>query len=231
MGFTERKRKPRWGTLLLVGVLHGLVLIGLIRAFAPGFTAAVVERAASLVTVTVATPPPSAEPDEGRAAEQGRKATPREVTALQAPRPSSTAAPRAASTGVADTSGASAQGQGTGAGGEGDGRGSGRGGAGSGGIAASKPVKIAGEIGDARDYPVPAGGRKTRLGHSVTVVMTVGTDGRASNCRIVSPSPDPAADRLTCELAEARFRFKPATDVNGNPVPATYGWRQSWFTR
>ena len=92
-------------------------------------------------------------------------------------------------------------------------------------------MKIAGEISDARDYPTPPGGRRVRLGHSVTIAMTVGTDGRASNCRIVSPSPDPAADRLTCELAIARFRFRPAIDVNGNPVPATYGWRQSWFTR
>ena len=59
--------------------------------------------------------------------------------------------------------------------------------------------------------------------------MTVGTDGRASNCRVTEPSPDPEADRITCRLAVERFRFKPATDAIGNPVPATYGWRQRWF--
>lgn len=230
MAFTERKRNPRWGTLLLVGLLHLLVLAGLLRAFAPDLTATSVERATSLVTVTVGTPPPSPEQDEGAAAEQGKKATLRELTAPHASRPSATPAPRAPSTGTAETSGARARGQGTGAGGEGAGTGGGHGGGGIGGVAVSKPVKIAGEINDARDYPTPAGGRNVRLGHSVTIAMTVGIDGRASNCRIVSPSPDPAADRLTCELAETRFRFKPATDVNGNPVPATYGWRQSWFT-
>jgi protein TonB len=235
MAFVERKRKPRWGALLLVGALHVLALAGLMRALAPGFTATVVERATSLVTVTVRTPPPPppAEPDEGAAAENGKKATPREVVAPKVARPSVLPAPRVSSTGSANAAGASAAGQGTGAGGEGGGTGSGRGGAGAGtgGFAVTRPVKIAGDINDARDYPTPPGGRQVRLGHSVTIAMTVGTDGRASNCRIVSPSPDPAADRLTCELAIERFRFRPATDVKGNPVPATYGWRQSWFTR
>jgi protein TonB len=231
MAFVERKRKPRWGTLLLVGALHLLVLAGLMRAFAPGFTATVVERAASLVTVTVRTPPPAPEPEEGAAAEQGRKATPREVVAPKARPAPSVLAPSAASTGAANDAGAGPSEQGAGAGGEGSGIGSGRGGAGTGGIAVSRPVKIAGDINDARDYPTPPGGRQVRIGHSVTIAMTVGTDGRASNCRIVSPSPDPVADRITCELAVSRFRFRPATDAAGNPVPATYGWRQSWFSR
>jgi protein TonB len=231
MAFVERKRKPRWGTLLLVGALHLLVLAGLMRAFAPAFTATVVERTASLVTVTVRTPPPAPEPEEGAAAEQGRRAIPSEVVAPRAGPAPTVPAPRAASTGTANDAGAGASGQGAGAGGEGSGVGSGRGGAGTGGVAVTRPVKIAGDINDARDYPTPPGGRRVRIGHSVTIAMTVGTDGRASNCRIVSPSPDPVADRITCELAVSRFRFRPATDAAGNPVPATYGWRQSWFSR
>ena len=91
------------------------------------------------------------------------------------------------------------------------------------------PVKTAGEINDARDYPVPPGGREIRRGKQVVVYMTVGTDGRARNCRVVQPSPDPEADRITCRLAEERFRFRPATDAMGNPVAAEYGWRQRWF--
>jgi protein TonB len=231
MAFIERKRKPRWGTLLLVGVLHLLVFAGLIRAFAPGFPAEVVEQATSLITVTVRTAPPTPRPNEGAAAEHGAKARPREATAPKVRRPSAAPAPRASAIGAASNSGGGAKGQGAGDGGEGSGSGSGLGGGGTGASVASRPVKIAGEISDARDYPTPPGGRRVRLGHSVTIAMTVGTDGRASNCRIISPSPDPAADRLTCELAIARFRFRPAMDVNGNPVPATYGWRQSWFTR
>lgn len=240
--FTERRKKPRWGTLLLVGILHVAVFAGLVRAFAPDFSRAVVEQATSLVTVTVNTPPPpepepspepSPEPDEGAAGEEGRRATPREVTAPPAPLPIPSPVPRAASTGTASTSGAREQGQGTGAGGEGEGTGSGRAGAGQGGIAVTRPVKIAGNIDDddIDDFPIPPGGRESRIGQSVTVYMTVGVDGRASNCRVVEPSNDPAADRLVCQLAVQRFRFRPATDANGNPVPATYGWRQDFFRR
>lgn len=235
--FTDRTRRPRWGTLILIGLAHVAVLFGLMRVFAPDFTAAVIEDATSLVTVTVYTPPPEAtpspdpspQPDEGAAGEQGRKAKAREVSAPPVPRPTTNPVPRAASTGDANSSGARAQGEGTGAGGPGDGTGSGRGGQGAGGIPVTKPVKIAGDINDARDYPTPPGGREVRRGQEVIVYMTVGVDGRATDCRVTKPSADPDADRITCRLAEQRFRFKPATDANGDPVAATYGWRQRWF--
>ncbi|MXP42200.1 TonB family protein [Altererythrobacter soli] len=239
--FTERKHRPKWGTLLLVGLLHVAVLAGLVRAFAPDLPRAVAEQAASLVTVTVFTPPPpppepraDPAPHEGAAGEQGRRATPREVTAPPVPRPVTLPAPRVRSTGTANTSGAAERGQGSGAGGEGEGTGSGRSGSGTGGgVPAAPPVKIAGNIDDSDidDFPVPPGGRESRIGQSVIVAMTVGTDGRATNCRVAKPSNDPAADRLVCQLAVERFRFRPATDANGNPVPATYGWRQDFFRR
>jgi len=119
-----------------------------------------------------------------------------------------------------------------GAGGEGEGTGSGRSGSGQGGApVVSAPVKIAGEIDNAEDYPTPPGGRDIRLGHSVTIYMTVTVDGRAQDCRVVEPSPDPVADRITCDLAEQRFRFQPARNAAGDAVPATYGWRQGWFRK
>lgn len=233
-GYTPRRR-PRWGMLLLVIVLHLAAFAGLLRAFAPDLTQSVIDEATSLVTVTVTTPPepePSPAPqslDEGAAGEEGKKATPREVVAPPAPLPRPSTAPKAASTGNANQSGARDQGDGTGAGGAGDGTGSGGSGQGQGGSPVTRPEKIAGDINDARDYPVPPGGRDARKGHSVTVYMTVGIDGRASNCRIVQASPDAEADRITCSLAVERFRFKPAQDAAGKPVAAEYGWRQRWF--
>ena len=145
--------------------------------------------------------------------------------------PSPSPVPRVRSTGDASHAGAGEQGQGTGAGGDGEGLGSGRGEAGRGGEPVTRPVKIDGEINNAADYPTPPGGRDLRIGHSVTIVMTVTVDGRARDCRILEPSPDPEADRITCALAEQRFRFRPARNAAGDRVEASYGWRQSWFRR
>ncbi len=219
--------------LALVATLHLVALAGLVRVFAPDFTRDAIERAGALVTVTVQAPPPVRpdlvpQPDSGAAAEAGARAIARDVAAPAAPLPRPSPAPRAASSGVADASGARDAGVGVGAAGAGTGTGSGSAGQGPGG-GATRPEKIAGDIRSAADYPVPPGGRQARFGQSVTIAMTVGVDGRASNCRVVRASSDPAADRTTCDLAVARFRFRPATDAAGNPVPATYGWRQDFF--
>jgi protein TonB len=227
-------------------VLHVLAFVGLVRAFAPDLSAAVAERATSLVSVTVSIPPPpepEPEPEpipspdpsplhtEGAAAPEAPRATPRPVATpvprISIPRP--TVVPPVAFTGTANAAGAGESGSGTGAGGEGSGTGSGRAGSGSGGMAMSPPVKIAGEINDARDYPVPLGGREIRRGQHVIIRMIVGIDGRARDCRVVQASPDPEADRITCRLAEERFRFRPAQDEEGNLVDGVFGWRQDWF--
>lgn len=236
--FLETRRRPRWWLVALIVLAHILALYGLIRIFAPDAVASVERSVLSTfnVTITAPSPPPPAaepEPDEGAAGEQGREAVPKPVTAPtpKIPVASPSPLPRASSTGTENRSGARDSGAGTGASGSGEGTGSGRGGGGQGGVAVTKPVKTAGDINSASDFPVPPGGRQARFGTSVTVYMTVGTDGRASNCRVVRPSPDREADAIVCRLAEQRFRFRPATDSQGNPVPATYGWRQEWFQR
>lgn len=236
--FGTAPRRPRWWVIALVVLGHLAALYGLARAFAPEAVQSVERGVLSTFNVTVTAPPPpppepEPAPDEGAAGEQGKQAVPKPVTAPspRLPVERQTPVPRAASTGAASTSGARDSGEGTGAAGSGEGTGSGHGGTGQGGIAVTKPVKIAGDINSAADFPVPPGGRQARFGTSVTVYMTVGVDGRASNCRVVRPSPDPQADAIVCRLAEQRFRFRPATDARGNPVPATYGWRQEWFAR
>jgi periplasmic protein TonB len=236
--FVETRRRPRWWIIALVALGHLLAFYGLVRAFAPDAMESVERTVLSTFNVTITAPPPpppAAEPvpEEGAAGEQGKKAVPKPVTAPAAKIPvaSPIPVPRASSSGSANTSGAKDSGAGTGASGSGEGTGSGRGGGGQGGVAVTKPVKIAGDINSASDFPVPPGGRQARFGTSVTVYMTVDTDGRASNCRVVRPSPDREADAIVCRLAEQRFRFRPATDSQGNPVTATYGWRQEWFQR
>jgi protein TonB len=229
------RRRARWGTLALVVAGHLVVGAGLIRAFAPQFPAQAIDAVGSLVTVTITTPPeptpaPSLEPDPGAAGDEGRRATPREAQAPAARIPvRPTPIPRASSTGSANASGAGEQGSGTGAGGEGSGTGSGAGGGGQGSGTATRPVLVSGAIDDARAYPVPEGGREARIGKSVIVALTVGTDGRPSACRTYRTSGLPKTDAVTCRLALERLRFRPATNARGEPVVGTFYWQQRFF--
>lgn len=234
--FSQRSRKPRPVTLAAIVLLHVAAIYGLGLAFAPGFTASVQDEVLSAFTVTVETketpPEPELEPDPGASGEEGKQAVPKPVVAPEPPvviQPKPLPAPKASSTGTANSSGVREQGTGTGAGGEGSGTGSGAGGGGQGGGIATKPVLVSGSINDARDYPVPPGGRSARRGNEVIVKVIVGTDGRASNCSVYRPSPDLEADRITCRLVVERLRFRPATDAAGNPVAAPFYWRQRWF--
>ncbi|HSG54875.1 MAG TPA: hypothetical protein VLA45_05430 [Paracoccaceae bacterium] len=228
-------RRTRWG--LVVAIVAGHLVLGalLMRFLAPQFTQDIVETATRGFTVIITTPPPesppAAEPDAGLAGDPGREATARDVAAPRSPLPSPSPLPRAASTGTQNQSGAQQQGDGTGAQGSGDGTGSGAGGQGRGGGIASGPTVLSGRIDSARDFPIPEGGRQVRDGTSVTVVFTVGVDGRASDCSVSRAGPDPATNALVCPLVVERIRFNPARDANGNPVPARYGWRQDFFRR
>ncbi len=235
-GFQHRRRRPSLPLLAGIVVLHVLALYGLARGLAPDLTASVEKQVVSAFTVTVTTPPPpppenQPEPDEGAQGDPGKDAVPQPVTQPPAPRDlrQETPRPRASSTGTATRSGAVEAGEGTGAAGTGLGTGSGNSGGGRGGVAVSKPVHISGSIDNARDFPVPPGGREARRGTEVIVRVTVGTDGRARGCTIYRPSPDPEADRITCQLVESRLGFRPAMDGEGNPVAAPFYWRQRWF--
>lgn len=232
--FTTAKRKLSVPVLILIGLLHVAIFYGLLRALAPDFTSEVEQSVLSAVTVTVTTPteePPPAEPDEGAAGDPGQDAVPKPTSAPMPKIPvrKDPPEPKATSTGSETRSGATDSGAGTGAAGTGSGTGAGGNGAGRGGIAVTKPVHISGGIDNARDYPTPAGGREARRGTEVIVKVTVGVNGRASNCSVYRASPDPEADRITCRLVVERLGFRPATDANGDPVAAPFYWRQRWF--
>jgi len=234
--YSTRPRRLRWPVVAGLAVLHIAALYGLARAFAPDVTAAVEQQVFSAFDITApppAAPPPDnrSEPDEGAQGAPGREAVAKPVAAEVPKRrlKQDVALPRASSTGTATRSGGAAAGEGTGAAGSGTGTGSGNAGSGRGGVAVSKPVHISGKIDNARDFPVPPGGREARRGTQVIVRVTVTPEGRARDCAIVRPSPDPEADRITCRLVETRLGFRPAMDANGNPVAAPFYWRQQWF--
>lgn len=239
-GYGAEKKRLNWKLIVLIVLLHLAALYGLARALAPDFTARVIEQATSLVTVTVSTyeeapevepsmAPP--QPDEGAAAEAGKEAVAREVVAPPQPLPRPSPAPRASSTGTANASGATDRGAGTGAGGQADGTGSGRSGSGQGGAVAVGPSVRSGELNEARDFPVPEGGRAARFGKSVTVHFTVTTDGRARNCSVASSQVDAATTARVCPLVVERIRFNPATARDGTPAEARYGYRVDFRAR
>lgn len=217
--------------IVTVAILHLAAILALLRAFDIDV---VPESARSIVAFDVAPPEPPPPPEltpepQGAAAPPAPKADPVPKAAPSprlAVKPDGPQPPVAAQ-GTETRAGAADRGGGTGGGGNGAGTGGGGSGAGKGAGAATKPVKIAGDIVDARDYP--SAGRRARSGTAVTVFFTVDIDGIPRGCRVTRPSGDPEADRITCRLIEQRFRYRPATDGQGNPVAVTTGWRQSFF--
>lgn len=236
--FSDRpalSRRTRLWLLLAVALLHVGLGFAILTGLASGAITLIQDAATAAYSVPLdppAPPPPPANPvptpepagDEGAAA---KRAKPKPVAAppAQIPNKAMAAAP-VASTGDATKSGAAGAGSGTGGGNAGAGTGAGGSGDGS-GSGAGRAVKIAGDITATRDYPART--RNLRLGKSVVVVLTVGTDGRVHGCRIHQASPDPEADAITCRLATERFRFRPATDRAGTPIASEFGWQQRWF--
>lgn len=220
-----------------VAVLHVGLVMAIVRAF--GGMPALLERVLpdpvpTIYDVPLDAPSPPAPVEtaavpQGAAGAQGKRAVAKAIVAAPRRIPGKLDnAARTASTGNSTQSGASAAGGGTGGGGAGNGTGSGGSGTGSGGrFVAKKAIKTAGDIKSTRDYSSTT--RDARIGTSVIVALTVGTDGRVANCRIHKASGDPQADATTCRLATDRFRFRPALDQNGVPVESVFGWEQRWF--
>ena len=228
------RRRARIAIAAVVLAGHVAMLIGLVAAFAPNLGRQVVARGLAAVEITSPPPPPPPPPQtERRATIIARRppapAAPAPAAAaalpLAAPAPLiplaiPTFAAPVAGNGIGLSAGAGGAGQGQG----GRGTGSGPGGGGIG--IAGDPVKTGGGIDLARDYD-PAT-RALRLGDYVVIELAVGPDGVPTGCTVTRPSGDAAANALTCRLAVARFRFRPAHDADGRAVAGTYGWKQVW---
>jgi protein TonB len=226
-------RRARGAVLAVIVLAHGVLGYALVRAFGgvQALAGAVGLGPVLTATVIAGTPPPSravhSHQDEGASGAAGKRARADQIVGrahFDTPAPT---APPVAGSGSDTRSGAAAAGEGTGGTVSGSGTGSGGVGTGQGGqYVATRPVKIAGDLAEA-DYP--RAGRARRLGTSVIVLLTVGTDGRVTACRVHQPSGDPDADAVTCRLALERFRFNPALDQNGAPVESLFGWQQRFF--
>ncbi|UIP07656.1 energy transducer TonB [Erythrobacter sp. SDW2] len=234
--YTTSKRRPSVPVIIGIVILHIAIFYGLLRAFAPGVVTQIENTVLSAVTVTVTTPPeqmPTAPDEAGAAGNPGKEATPKPTTAPtpKVPVKRDKPQPKATSTGTDTRSGATQGGDGTGAAGSGDGTGAGGTGSGRGGGIAVKPSVRSGQIDQARDFPVPEGGRQTRFGKSVVVVFTVTTDGRATGCSVARSSADAEATARVCPLVMEKIRFNPARTTDGTPVEARYGYEVKFNQR
>ncbi|HYG30356.1 MAG TPA: TonB family protein [Allosphingosinicella sp.] len=228
------RNDQRGKAAVAVALLHLALGYALIVGLGVDFRRAI-EAPLRIISIEVPPPPeptipaPVRRPEpEGAAAPQSLKARPTPVVApREAPSRSwAVPMPMPVATGTAREAGASTDpGTGTGGGGEGAGAGSGRGGSGTGGGGlASRARRLSGTLDDS-DYP--GRGRRDRI-ESVSVRFTVGADGRVGACTVARSSGNPRLDSVTCNLIERRFRYRPATDGRGEPVPSVVSTSFDW---
>lgn len=130
-------------------------------------------------------------------------------------------------TGTAANTGTASSGTGTGAGGSGNGTGGGGEGNGAGGRAreGTDPVVVRGDFRQS-DYPKEL--RATGPKGVTWAEVVVGINGRVTSCRVTKPSGIPQFDAKTCQILLQRFRYRPARDPQGRPVPATDSFSVDW---
>lgn len=58
--------------------------------------------------------------------------------------------------------------------------------------------------------------------------LTVGPDGKVTNCEITKSSGSPDLDQATCDNLRRRGRFTPGTDGDGNPTASSYASSVRW---
>ena len=76
------------------------------------------------------------------------------------------------------------------------------------------------------DYPQSAI-RNEEQG-TTAVRLSIGTDGRVTDCQITGSSGSGALDSATCNVLRRRARFTPAKDQAGNPISDSYSQRIRW---
>lgn len=245
-GDGRRERIVSLGAVALLHALAGWMFIS-------GFGAQIAQHVSGELrtfNVLPEPPPPSAQPPppkaqkvrarkqanpkpEGAASPKNLRDTPVPIVAPQpivplAIPPPIAAAPIAGEGLKVSAGAADAPGPGAGSGGLGQGMGSGRygtGPGGGGGNVAQHARRLRGEI-KWSDYPESA--FRDNAGGTVAVLYTVGVDGRVHDCRITQSSGRADLDAATCDALARRFRYKPAKDASGRPMPERIGRDQTW---
>lgn len=91
---------------------------------------------------------------------------------------------------------------------------------------AATPKGNPGNWATSNDYPSRAL-REEREG-TTGFRVTVGPDGKVTDCQITRSSGSPDLDEATCSNVRRRARFAPATDGEGNPTTGSYSNSIRW---
>jgi protein TonB len=228
----EARPRERIAALVAVALVQLAVGLALIYGLRVDFTRSS-EVAQQLISIVLQKPPPVLPPklNVGKRA----RAAPRAATAPPGAAPTSkpVPAPPAPPTpivAVKPTPAPSAGGSGSGAAyGAGAGGGTGGNGVGAGDDSGGTDLEqIAGEI-RSSDYPRDL--RERRIGGTVGILFTVGTNGRVTRCSVTRSSGVPELDTLTCRLIQERFVYRPSTDRYGRPVADEVEGEHQWIAR
>lgn len=76
------------------------------------------------------------------------------------------------------------------------------------------------------DYPAEA--LRNKWQGTAEFTVTVGTDGRASDCVITKSTGYAILDAATCAKITARARFKPALGPDGQPILGKWSGKLKW---
>jgi periplasmic protein TonB len=76
------------------------------------------------------------------------------------------------------------------------------------------------------DYPSRA--IREEAQGTVRFTLTVGPDGRATDCQVTGSSGNATLDETACRLLRQRARFDPKLDGDGNPVSDTWSSSFRW---
>ena len=74
----------------------------------------------------------------------------------------------------------------------------------------------------------PAGALRAQAQGRVVARLSVGTDGRVTDCSVTSSSGNSDLDDTTCRIARRSVKFSPAKDDSGNPIGSTYTLPVRW---
>ena len=74
----------------------------------------------------------------------------------------------------------------------------------------------------------PAAAIRAEAQGRVVARLSVGTDGRVTDCSVTTSSGNGDLDSATCRIAKARVRFTPAKDAAGGAIASTYSLPVRW---